>query len=112
MRGDPYIKRMTKTSSPVTARLRRGPPVLICKKCLTRVNDGSGLKRALKSEVKRRGKMLGLKKSRVVMTSCFGICPKRAVVVASAATLQRKQTLLVAVKEMAAEAAAILMPEA
>lgn len=95
----------------MTARLRRGAPLLICKKCLTRVADGSDLKRALKSEVKRRSVAQAIKKPRIVMTGCFGLCPKRAVVVASAGTLDRNEMLLLADTDAAAEAAAILMPD-
>lgn len=44
------------------------------------------------------------------MTSCFGICPKRAVVVASGATLARGECLLLANTSDAEAAAAILLP--
>jgi hypothetical protein len=47
------------------------------------------LKRALKSELKRRSVARTGKKPRLVMTRCFGIRPKHAVVLASAATLNR-----------------------
>ena len=65
----------------VTARLRRAPPVLVCKKCLSRVDDGKALRKTLKSELKARSAAQGTKPPRVVLTSCLGICPKRAVVV-------------------------------
>ena len=86
---------MANTSSVVTARLRRAAPVFVCKKCLGRVPDGKALRKALKSELKRRGSAAGTK-PRVMLTSCLGICPKRAVVVASAATMARGEVLLLA----------------
>lgn len=102
---------MAKTSSVVTARLRRPPPVLVCKKCLGRVEDGKAITKSLKSELKRRSAADGGKSPRVITTSCLGICPKRAVVVASAATLQQGRYLLLADDKAAAEAIALLMPD-
>jgi hypothetical protein len=87
---------MTNKSSVLTVRLRRPPPVLVCKKCLGRVADGKALRKALKSELKRRGSAGGSKPPRVVLTGCLGICPKRAVAVASAATMARGEVLLLA----------------
>ncbi|MES2028071.1 MAG: hypothetical protein V4477_02735 [Pseudomonadota bacterium] len=52
-----------------------------------------------------------MKSPRVVLTSCLGICPKRAVVVASAATLQGGQYLLLSGAEDSAEAVTALMPD-
>lgn len=95
----------------VTARLRRASPVLVCKKCLGRIDDGKALRKALKSELKSRSAAQDVKSPRVVLTSCLGICPKRAVVAASAATLQGGQYLLLPDANAAAEAAALLMPE-
>ena len=95
----------------VTVAPRRPPPILVCKKCLGRIDDGKALRRGLKSEARRLGAERGTKPPRVVMTSCLGICPKRAVVVASAATLQHGQYLLLADADSAANAAEILMPE-
>ena len=97
-------------SSLVTIRPRCAAPVLVCKKCLGRISDGSELRRALKSEVKQRSAAQGTKRPRVVLTSCLGICPKRAVVVASADTLQRGEYLLLANSDAAGPAAAVLMP--
>jgi predicted metal-binding protein len=101
---------MVKTTPIVTLRPRRARPVLVCKKCLKRIDDGSKLKRALKSELKRRSAAQGTRRPRVVMTGCFGICPKRAVVVASGATLQRGEYLLLADAASSATAAALLAP--
>ncbi len=102
--------RMVKNASIATIRPRRQKPILICKKCVKRVAGGSRLKRALKSEVRRRSADQATKRPRIVATGCFGICPKRAVVLASAATLNRGEYLLLADADLSAEAAAILMP--
>src|SRR3954470_18440202 len=99
---------MVNTSPVVTARLRRAP-VLVCRKCLGRVADGKALRKALKSELKLRSTGDGGKPPRVVLTGCLGICPKRAVAVASAATIARGQVLLLADADAAAAAAATLM---
>lgn len=92
----------------MTIRPRRPKPVLVCKKCLTRVPDGGKLRRSLKSELKQRASAQGVKSPRVVLTSCLGICPKRAVVLASAASLQRGEYLLLSDREGLSEAAARL----
>jgi hypothetical protein len=44
---------------------------------------------AQKSELKRNSAAQGTKRPRIVLTNCFGICPKRAVVMASPSTLGR-----------------------
>jgi len=101
---------LSKPPSTVVARSRRAAPVSICKKCLARSDQGRQLKRSLKSELKRRSDALSLKRFRVVKTSCFGICPRHAVVLASGATLQRGESVLVSESESVSEAVAILMP--
>jgi predicted metal-binding protein len=101
---------MAKTSFFVTARPRRASPILICRKCLRRVEDGKQIKRLLKAKAKSQGQEQSLKPARVVMTSCFGICPKHAVVVVNAVTLQRGEYLLVSDSKSAEAAAALLMP--
>jgi predicted metal-binding protein len=100
---------MSEPPSVVTIRPRRAAPVLVCRKCLKRLDDGREIKQALKSELKRRSAKLGNKRPRVVLTSCFDICPKRAVVVASGATLNRGEYLLLADSDGIADAAEILM---
>ncbi len=102
---------MSVKSSPVVARPRRPTPVFVCRKCLKRVEDGREIRRALKSELKQRAKASGGKRPRVVMTSCFGICPKHAVVLASDSTLQRGEYLLLTDSEDIAGAVDILKPE-
>ncbi len=104
-----YIPAMPR--SVVTIAPRRSQPIFVCKKCLGRVKDGKALKRGLKSEAKRLSQARKSKQPRIVLTSCMGICPKRAVVVASVATLQKGQYLLLADADSAANAVAILMPD-
>jgi predicted metal-binding protein len=105
-----YIEPMT-SQSVISARLRRAPPILVCKKCLGRIDDGKQLRKALKSVSKSRSVTQNVKPPRVVMTSCLGICPKRAVVVASAATLQEGRYLLLSDAAASAQAIETLMPD-
>ena len=105
-----YIERMA-ISSLVSIRPRRSPPIFVCKKCLSRIDDGKKLRKALKSETEHRSASRNAKPPRVVLTSCFGICPKRSVVVASAETLARGEYLLLSDSGAAEKAAAILMGE-
>jgi hypothetical protein len=94
-----------------TARPRRGPPVFVCRKCLKRAPEGPAIKRALKKAIQREAareaeeslrnagdaapdrraarKAAKRARPRLILTSCFGICPPKAVVVATAATLSR-----------------------
>ena len=100
---------MVNSISPVTARSHRPSPILICRKCLKRAANGHAVKRALKSELKALSRARGEKRPRVVMTGCFGICPKRAVTMASGATLACNEFLLIGDDEQARAAAARLM---
>ena|ERR1700761_4507957 len=79
---------------PVIVSPRRVSPLLICKKCLKRSAKGVKIGSTLKRELKhRRG---GAKKApKLINTECFGICPKRAVVLASGDSLQRGEYVLV-----------------
>jgi hypothetical protein len=101
---------MPDTSPIAIARSRRAAPVLLCRKCLSRVANGKALRKALKSELKHRSAAQGQKRPRLVLTGCFGICPKRAAVAASAATLQRGEYLLLKDAGESAEAVRVLMP--
>ncbi|MGP9810613.1 (2Fe-2S) ferredoxin domain-containing protein [Rhodopseudomonas sp. NSM] len=98
-------------TSPAILRPKRPPPVLICGKCLSRIDDGKTLKQALKAELKSRVAAHGGKRARLVTTGCLGICPKRAVVTASVTTLGRGEYVLVEDAKGAGEAVAVLMPE-
>lgn len=89
-----HIVAMANKSSVVTVKPRRAGPVLVCRKCLSRIDGGSTLKRRLKSELKRKSSTTKTKRPRLVLTNCFGICPKRAVVMASVNTLGRGEFVL------------------
>jgi predicted metal-binding protein len=74
---------------------RRAPPVFVCRKCLKRSDDAKTIARALKSETKRQAGDRQ-KPARVIKTSCFGICPKQAVVVTGGAAASRGDYVLIA----------------
>ena len=101
------------------ARPRRAPPVLACRKCLKRCGDGRAIRRALKAELKQcsadtagDGEARKLKPPKLVLTGCFGVCPKRAVTLASAATLARGEFVLVRDESEARAAVEVLVPRA
>jgi hypothetical protein len=84
-------------------RMRRPPPVLVCRKCLKRAGDGKAIKRALKDELKARAKAAAssaddgkkTKRAKLVLTSCFGICPKGAVALTTGERLAKGEYVLV-----------------
>jgi predicted metal-binding protein len=69
------------TRDPRTVRLR-GATILVCGKCLKRQDDGKALRQALKHEAKR---LAPGRKTWIAKIGCLGLCPRRAVVVASGA---------------------------
>jgi hypothetical protein len=105
-----YIVRMAQKSAIVTIRPRRATPILVCRKCLSRMAGGGKVKSALKKQVQRHSAGQAVKRPRLVVTGCLGICPKGAVTVASTATLRRGEYLLLRDKEQAREAVRQLMP--
>lgn len=79
---------------PKIARSRRPGPLLFCRKCLKRCSVGDEIRTTIKRRLKKAG--LDKKKTpRLVSTSCFGICPKRAVVLASGHSLSDNEYILV-----------------
>ena len=103
-------KKSPKTGSPMVVRPRRAAPVLVCRKCLKRSDEGREVRRALKSALKAR-KGDGTKPAKLVMTGCFGLCPKRSIVVASGASLARQEYVLVADRDQVPRALALLGEE-
>src|SRR4051794_4040450 len=93
---------------PVIARSRRPSPVLICKKCLRRCPGGDKIRGRLKHQLKAR--RTGKKPSRLVSVNCFGICPKRAVVLASGRSLEKDEYLLVSRPRQVEDALETLLP--
>ena len=75
-------------SKPVVVRPRRQPAVFVCRKCLKRSDAGKDIKRAIKTALKAnigRSARTDLKPARVIATSCFGLCPRNAVVMTGGA---------------------------
>lgn len=99
--------RSVKSAQPMIVRARRAAPVLVCRKCLKRSDEGAEVRRALKSEIKA-SRPEGGKAAKLVMTGCFGLCPKNAIVVASGASLQRQEYVLVADRDQVPRALALL----
>jgi hypothetical protein len=62
---------------------------------MKRMTEGGKLKRRLKASLKQRSAGQKKGRARLVLTNCFGICPKDAVVTASAATFARGEFLLI-----------------
>jgi len=75
--------------------LQRPGPVLVCRKCLKRMACGGKLRRRLKASLKQCSARQKKGRARLILTNCFGICPKDAVVIASAATFARNEFLLI-----------------
>ncbi|MGL9617930.1 hypothetical protein QRQ56_08015 [Bradyrhizobium sp. U531] len=100
----------SKSASAMIVRPRRSAPVLVCRKCLKRSDEGREVRRALKSELKAR-KGDDTKPAKLVMIGCFGLCPKRSIVVASGASLARQEYVLVADGEQVPRALALLSGE-
>lgn len=77
------------------------PTIFACGKCLKGMRDGKTMRRALADAVERQGlrddpAAPRKRRPRVVRTACLGLCPKRACVLTSAATLARGEALIVA----------------
>src|SRR5689334_737484 len=96
-------------SRPIVARQRRASPVLVCRKCLKRSTEGSDVRRALKRELKQRT-CAERNSPRLIATSCFGLCPKKAIVLASAHSLGNGEYVLVSDREEVKEALDMLQP--
>lgn len=102
---------MEPMEQPQIARPRRPSPILVCRKCLKRCSDGD----KIRSEIKRRLKQRGTDKKklpRLVSTSCFGICPKRSVVVVSGQSLRDNEFVLVSRRGEVEQALERLLPPA
>ena len=88
---------------------RREPPVLVCGKCLARHPKGKKMRVALRRELKQRDLRSPLKRPRLIETSCFGICPKDAIVLASERMLRRRAYVLLTSRKQADEAIDLLL---
>jgi hypothetical protein len=94
MRRTSYIGAMAKNSSTLALKTRRADAVFVCGKCLKRSESGGKLKRRLKKQLFDISHAGNRKRPKLVLTSCLGICPKDAVVTASAITLGRGEVVL------------------
>jgi len=103
-------EKSAKSENPAIVRPRRPAPVLVCRKCLKRSDAGADVRRALKTGLKadRRD---GRKAAKLVMTGCFGLCPKKSIVVASGASLTRQEYVLVTNRNQVPRALALLNGE-
>ncbi|MGJ4904719.1 hypothetical protein ACQR0V_24335 [Bradyrhizobium sp. HKCCYLS2058] len=96
---------------PALVRPRRAAPVLVCRKCLKRSDDPKEIRKAIKHALKSHdssGHGAGEKPARIVMTSCFGLCPKRAVVVTGGVRAARGEYVLVSAAKDVPSALALL----
>jgi hypothetical protein len=107
MSEKPSISKSPNSASPMIVRSRRAAPVLVCRKCLKRSDDGRDVRRALKSELKAN-KRDGTKPAKLIVTGCFGLCPKQSIVIASGASLARQEYVLVADRDQVPRALALL----
>ena len=85
---------MPKKSSTLSLKTRRADAVFVCSKCLKRSDGGAKLKRRLKKQLSDVSDARNSERAKLVLTSCLGICPKQAVVTASASTLGRGEVVL------------------
>ncbi|NPU13844.1 hypothetical protein HL667_08860 [Bradyrhizobium sp. 83012] len=80
-----------------SSRIVRPPrpaPVFVCRKCLKRSDDAKDIGKEIKRAMKRAAPARG-KPARTIMTSCFGLCPKRAVVITAGVRAARGEYVLV-----------------
>lgn len=86
---------MSKSASLRIARPKRAPCVLVCSKCVKKADEGRAIRKALKAALAERADAAGRRPGKLVETKCMGLCPKRAVTLASGATLARGELLMV-----------------
>ncbi|WP_441235837.1 hypothetical protein [Bradyrhizobium sp. 930_D9_N1_4] len=103
-------EQLNKSAAPMLVRPRRAAPVLVCKKCLKRSDEGRDVRRALKSELKA-ARREGTKPAKLVMTGCLGLCPKKSIVLASGASLKRQEYVLVEASDQVPRALEMLADE-
>ncbi|WP_257167313.1 hypothetical protein [Bradyrhizobium sp. SRS-191] len=92
---------------PRIIRPPRPAPIFVCRKCLKRSDDAKDIKTEIKRAAKRAGPSGG-KPARTIMTSCFGLCPKRAVVITAGVRAAHGEYVLVSQADDVADALALL----
>jgi hypothetical protein len=86
---------MIKSTSPFVVRPKRPPSVLVCAKCVRKVDGGRAVRKALKAGLTERAEAVGQRPGKLIETKCMGLCPKRAVTLASGDMLARGELLIV-----------------
>ena len=97
--------------SVVIARPKRLCPIFICAKCVRRAPDGKTIRKELTAAI-RRSDWAVRRPPKLVETKCLGICPKKAVVVASGPTLAAGTMLVVREGDFGCAAIRILAGDA
>src|SRR3954452_2852619 len=92
---------------PCIIRPPRPAPVFVCRKCLKRSDDAREIRKEIKRAMKRTAPAHG-KPARTIMTSCFGLCPKRAVVITASVRAARGEYVLVSQADDIAGALSLL----
>ena len=70
-----------------SVRAKRRETVVVCGKCLRRHDDGKSIRKALKARAKSVD-------AKMVRASCFGICPKGAMAIATRASMAEGRLLI------------------
>ena len=92
-------------------RPRWSGAILVCAKCARKHEDGKAIRRALKDEAAERlPAATGKRKMKIIKTACLGLCPKNAVVAASAVSLAAGEVVLLRGERDVAAALARLLP--
>ncbi|WP_236960169.1 (2Fe-2S) ferredoxin domain-containing protein [Methylobacterium durans] len=97
------------TGRPRTAKTKLSEIVLVCAKCAKRQSVGKrAVRRLLKSGLKGTHPK---RKVRIVETGCLGPCPKRALAVATGASLARGRVVLLDPAATPESAIMAILPE-
>ena len=91
-------------------RPRWSEALFVCGKCLKRHPDGKAMRHALKGEVKRHAGSDGKRGVRMIKTACVGLCPRKAIIIASAVTLADGNVVLVHISADIPDAVARVLP--
>lgn len=77
-------------------RPRWGGAILVCGKCLKRHENGKDLRQGIKAELKERAAAHPTRRNvRIIKIACIGLCPRRAVVLASPKIMSAGEVMLV-----------------
>ena len=94
-------------------RPRWSGAILVCGKCARKHEDGKAIRGALKdAAVRHLAAATGQRKLKIIKTACLGLCPKNAIVAASAASLAACEVVLLRGERDVAGALSRLLPPA